>query len=82
MSGFFEILTVVGILTALGAGSLIFVTLKYYWGERGTPPLYREERHKKRQEELRLRARQIEYSKRNPIVTRKASFWDNSKVYR
>jgi hypothetical protein len=82
MSGLMGILLIVGILTALGAGTLLFITLKYYWGERGTPPLKRDQRRQAREEELRLRARQIEYSKNHPIATRKGSFWDNSKVYR
>ncbi|MDQ3800398.1 MAG: hypothetical protein M3384_13185 [Acidobacteriota bacterium] len=82
MSAFFGILLIVGLLTALGAATLIFITVKYYWGERGTPPLTGELRRRAREEELRLRAAQFEYSKRNPIATRKASFWDNSKVYR
>ena len=82
MSGFFEIIFLVGILTALGTVTLLLVTIKYYWGERGTPPVKREERRQLREEEIRLRAKQIEYSKRNPIVTRSSNFWDNSKVYK
>src|SRR5689334_23539788 len=82
MSGFFGIIFVVGILTALGTLTLLLVTVKYYWGERGTPPLKREERRHMREEELRFRAKQIEYSKRNPIVTRNGNFWDNGKVYK
>jgi hypothetical protein len=80
MSGLMGIFIIVGILTALGAGALLFITLKYYWGERGTPPLKREQRRAAREEELRRRAKQIEYSRTHPIATRKASFWDNSKV--
>lgn len=82
MSGFFGIIFIVGVLTALGVGTLLLVTLKYYWGERGTPPLKREQRRHLREEELRLRAKQIEHSKRNPIITRRGSFWDNNKVYK
>lgn len=82
MSGFTGILLIVGVLTALGAGTLLFITLKYYWGERGTPPLKREQRRLAREEELRLRAKQIEYSKTHPIATRKGTFWDNGKVFR
>ncbi|HEY8560913.1 MAG TPA: hypothetical protein VIL74_11115 [Pyrinomonadaceae bacterium] len=82
MSGFFGILLIVGILTLLGAGTLLFITLKYYWGERGTPPLKREQRRQALEEELRWRAKQIEYSKTHPIATRSSSFWDNTKVYR
>ena len=82
MSGLMGILLIVGILTVLGAGTLLFITVKYYWGERGTPPLKREQRRQAREVELRLRAKQIEYSKTHPIVTRKGSFFDNGKVYR
>ncbi|HEX9960045.1 MAG TPA: hypothetical protein VGB00_03885 [Pyrinomonadaceae bacterium] len=69
-------------LTVLGTLTLGFITVKYYWGERGTPPLKGEERRRQREEELRLRARQFEYAKQNPIATRKTDFWDNSKVYK
>ena len=82
MSGLIGILFIVGILTILGAGTLLFITVKYYWGERGTPPLKREQRRQALEEELRLRAKQIEYSKSHPIKTRSANFWDNRKVYR
>lgn len=82
MSGLIGILLVVGILTLLGTGTLLLITIKYYWGERGTPPLKREQRREARAEELRLRAKQIEYSKAHPIATRSSSFFDNSKVYR
>jgi lipoprotein-anchoring transpeptidase ErfK/SrfK len=82
MSAFFGILLIVAALTAFGTALLAWITLKYYWGERGTPPLTGEGRRRAKEEELRLRAKQIANSKRNPIATRKASFWDNSKVYR
>ena len=82
MSPFFGILFIVGILTVIGTAALMLITLKYYWGERGAPPMKGEQRRKAREEELQLRAKQIEYSKRNPIATRRPSFWDNSKVYR
>ena len=68
------------LLTLLGTAILVFITVKYYWGERGTPPLTGAERRKQLEEELRLRAKQIENAERNPIVTRKPSFWDNTKV--
>ena len=82
MSLFFGILLTVGLFTVMGLTILILLTLKYYWGERGKPLPIGEERKKARAEELRLRAKQIEYSKNNPIVTRKPTFWDNRKVYR
>lgn len=82
MSGLIGILLVVGILTLLGAGTLLFITVNYYWGERGTPPLTGENRRKSREEEMRLRAKQVEYSKTHPFATRSSSFFDNRKVYR
>lgn len=60
--------------------TLVFVTVKYYWADRGTPPLKGEEKRRAREEELRLRAQQIEHSEKNPIPVRNGSFWDNSKV--
>ena len=73
---------IVLILTLLGTLTLVSITVKYYWGERGKPPITGEERRRQNKEELRLRARQIELAKQNPIATRKSSFWDNSKVYK
>ena len=80
MSPFAWIIIVVLLLTLLGTGTLVFITLKYYWGERGTPPLTGEERRRQKEEELKLRAKQIEIAEKNPRVTRKPSFWDNTKV--
>ena len=82
MSGFAWIIIIVLALTLLGTGTLIFITVKYYWGERGTPPLKGEERRRQREEEIRRRAKQLEYARQNPIATRKSDFWDNSKVYK
>ena len=82
MSGFTWTIILVAILTLLGTLTLVFVTVKYYWGERGTPPPSREERRLMRAEEVRLRAKQFENSRNNPTVTRNSSFWNNSKVYR
>lgn len=67
------------ILTALGSGTLLFITVKYYWGERGAPPPTGEERKKLREEELRRRAKQIEYANENRWETRSADFFDNRK---
>lgn len=82
MSSFAWIIVIVLALTLLGTLTLAFITMKYYWGERGKPPLTGEERRRQREEELRLRAKQFEQAKQNPIATRKSDFWDNSKVYK
>jgi len=80
MSSFAWIIIIVLLLTLLGTAALAGVTLKYYWGERGEPPMTGKERRRQHEEELRLRAKQIEHAEKNPIVTRKPSFWDNTKV--
>ena len=80
MSSFGWIILLVLLLTLLGSGTLAWITLRYYWGERGTPPLTGEERRRQKEEELKLRARQIELAEKNPIKTRKPTFWDNTKV--
>ena len=67
------------LLTLLGSLALLIVTVKYYWGERGTPPLTGEVRRRQKEEELRLRAKQIELSRNNPWKTRNSSFWNNRK---
>ena len=79
MSNLAWILLLVGLLTLLGTTVLVLVTVKYYWGERGAPPLTGEERRRQHEEELKLRAKQIEHAEQNPIVTRKPDFWDNTK---
>jgi hypothetical protein len=73
---------IVLILTLLGTLTLVSITVKYYWGERGKPPIVGAQRRQQKEEELQLRARQIELVKQNPIATRKSSFWDNAKVYK
>ena len=80
LSSFGWILIVVGLLTLAGSGALLLITFKYYWGERGTPPLTGEQRRKQKEEEIRLRARQLEYAREHPIKTRKPDFFDNRKV--
>ena len=80
MSSFGWILAIVILLTALGTLTLVFITVNYYWGERGGPPLTGEERRRQLDEELRLRQKQIEHAEKNPVVTRKPDFWDNTKV--
>ena len=66
-------------LTVIGSAALLLVTLKYYWGERGTPPLTRAERRKQKEAELAQRARQIEAARLRPVRPRNPSFWDNRK---
>jgi hypothetical protein len=79
MSNFALMILLVLILTALGTATLVFITVKYYWGERGTPPPSGEAKRQKREEELAMRAKQIELSKKNPRKPRSSSFWDNRK---
>ncbi|MEP7212757.1 MAG: hypothetical protein ABI791_06765 [Acidobacteriota bacterium] len=67
-------------LTLLGSLTLLFITVKYYWGERGGPPVRGEERRRQKEEELRLRAAQIEYLKTHPREERSPSFLDNRKI--
>lgn len=80
MSSFVGVIVVVLLLTLIGSGALLFVTLKYYWGERGKPPATGEERRRLHQEELKLRARQFEHARQNPPRPRNPNFWDNKKV--
>ena len=77
MSGFVWVIIIVSVLTLLGTLALLLVTLKYYWGDRGKPPLTGEARRRQKEEELKLRAAQINYSKKYPRKTRSESFWDD-----
>ncbi len=79
MSAFAWMISIVLLLTVLGTLALLLFTLKYYWGERGKPPLKGEERKRQKQEELKFRAAQIERSKKNPWKTRSPNFFDNRK---
>lgn len=79
MSNFAWMIFLVLILTLLGTATLIFITVKFYWGERGAPPATGAERRQFREAELRLRAGQIERSGENPRKPRNPSFWDNRK---
>lgn len=79
MSSFVWLIILILLLTALGTLALLLTTLKYYWGERGKPPLTGEARRRQKEEELRKRQAQIEYSKKNPWKTRSDSFLDNRK---
>lgn len=65
MSSLAWLILLVGLLTIVGTVTLVFITVKYYWGERGTPPLTGEAKRIKREEELRLRAKQIEKAEKN-----------------
>ncbi|MBP7415533.1 MAG: hypothetical protein KA831_02685 [Pyrinomonadaceae bacterium] len=80
MSSFAGVIVVVLLLTLIGSGALLFVTLKYYWGTRGKPPATGEERRRQHAEELKLRARQIEHARQNPPRPRNPNFWDNRKT--
>lgn len=80
MSNFAWIIVIVFILTALGSTVLILITVKYYWGVRGAPPLKGEARRRQKEEELLQRAKQIELSEKYPRETRSDSFLDNRKI--
>ena len=79
MSSFSWMIVITLILTAVGTLVLLLVTLKFYWGERGTPPLTGEEKKKAREDELQRRAKQIEHSQTHRWETRSADFFDNQK---
>lgn len=67
------------ILTGIGTLVLLLITVKYYWGARGTPPLTGEQRRRAKEEELRRRAKQIEHSRTHRWTPRSTEFFDNSK---
>lgn len=79
MSSMAWLFVLVGALTLLGSAALFFSTVKYYWGERGRPPLTGEERRRQKELELQLRRKQIEYAERHPIAPRGPDFFDNRK---
>ena len=79
MSGLVLLLLLVGLLTLVGSAALFFVTYKYYWGERGTPPLTGAERRLQNEAELQRRAKQIARARKNPVTPRSPDFWDNRK---
>jgi hypothetical protein len=58
------------------------ITVKYYWGERGAPPMTGGERKRQKREELELRAQQIELLRQQPRELRSDSFWDNTQSKR
>ena len=67
------------LLTIVGSVALLLATLKFYWGERGTPPLEGEAKRVAREKELAARAKQIEHSRNNPRKPRPESFWNNRR---
>lgn len=73
------LLILVSALTLLGSAALLFITVRYYWGERGRPPLTGEERRRQKERELELRKKQIEYAETHPVVPRSPDFLDNRK---
>jgi hypothetical protein len=46
-------------LTLVGILILGFMVMKYYWGERGTPPPTKEARRLMREQELRLKTERL-----------------------
>jgi hypothetical protein len=79
MSSSVGLLVLVGLLTLLGSSTLLFVTVKYYWGERGTPPPTGEQRRIQKEKELALRKKQIEHAQQSPVTSRSPDFLDNRK---
>ena len=79
MSNNLWILVICFILTLTGSTALLLVTVKYYWGVRGTPPLTGAQKRRHKEKELALRAKQIERSRKNPHQSRSLNFWDNRK---
>ena len=79
MSGFAPAILIVFLLTFLGSAVLLTITLKYYWGERGAPPPTGDQRRAQKENELKLRAKQLEHSRSNPREERKPDFFDNTK---
>ena len=80
MSGMGLFYALILVLTVVGSGTLLFITVKYYWGERGTPPLSGAARKLQREQEMKLWTKQIEFARAHPRKLRKPDFWDNSKT--
>ena len=53
MHNYLSMILIVLALTVLGVLTLLFITVKYYWGERGTPPLSAAERKRLREDKMR-----------------------------
>lgn len=49
MNNYFSMILIVLALTVLGVITLGFITVKYYWGERGAPPPSAAERKRLRE---------------------------------
>ena len=79
MSGVVGIIIIVGLLTLIGSLALGIFAYRYYWGERGAPPLTGESRRLQKEAEIRARTRQFEYSEKNPPRPRSLDFWNNQK---
>ncbi|MBA2621393.1 MAG: hypothetical protein H0U87_09355 [Acidobacteria bacterium] len=54
MSNYLLMILIVLALTVLGVLTLVFITVKYYWGERGAPPPSAAERKRLREEQMRV----------------------------
>ena len=80
MSSFAWMIVLVMVLTVIGSLTLGFITIRYYWGDRGKAPLTGEERRQQKEEELKLRAKQIEYIEQHPREPRSLDFLDNTKA--
>ena len=78
----FAIELVIFLLILLGISMAVYIAVvrKYYWAARGGPPPVGDEKRRLLQEELQLRAQQIERAKKTPVRPRKPGFWDNTKV--
>jgi hypothetical protein len=63
MRNYFLMILIVLALTVLGVLTLVFITVKYYWGERGTPPLSAAERRRLREEQVNNGKRKMENGK-------------------
>jgi hypothetical protein len=79
MSSFTLVLILVLLRTVLGSATLLVITVKYYWGERGAPPHTGDIRRRQKEAELRMRAKQIEYSETHRREPRRSDFFDNRK---
>lgn len=79
MSSLAWLIVLVLLLTVLGSSVLFFITTRFYWGDRGKPLPARDERRQTREEEIRMREKQIEHARNNPVTSRSDSFWDNTK---
>ncbi len=65
MNNYVLMILIVLALTVLGTATLGFITIKYYWGERGTPPLSAAERKRLREEQVNNGKRKMENKENN-----------------